>query len=123
MYAIIEDGGRQLKVEAGQELDIDYRDLPTGEAITFDRVLAIRDDAGLTLGRPALTGATVSAKVVSLVQGPKLVVQKFRRRKTYRRRTGHRQLYTRVLIENISAEGGAGSPANAPAAGAQATEG
>jgi large subunit ribosomal protein L21 len=102
MYAIIEDGSRQLKVEEGQELDIDYRDLPAGEAITFDRVLAVRDDAGLKLGRPALAGATVAAKVVSLVQGPKLVVQKFRRRKTYRRRTGHRQLHTRVVIEKIT---------------------
>jgi large subunit ribosomal protein L21 len=124
MYAIIEDGGRQLKVEAGQEVDIDYRDLPAGEAITFDRVLAIRDDAGLQLGRPDLPGATVAAKVVSLIQGPKLVVQKFRRRKTYRRRTGHRQLYTRVLIENISAEGGTASPASSRSASdAPATEG
>jgi large subunit ribosomal protein L21 len=102
MYAIIEDGSRQLKVEEGQELDIDYRDLPAGEAITFDRVLAFRDDAGLKLGRPAIEGATVTAKVVSLVQGPKLVVQKFRRRKNYRRRTGHRQLHTRVVIEKIT---------------------
>jgi large subunit ribosomal protein L21 len=102
MYAIIEDGSRQLKVEEGQELDIDYRDLPAGEAITFDRVLAVRDEAGLKLGRPALAGATVAAKVVSLVQGPKLVVQKFRRRKTYRRRTGHRQLHTRIVIEKIN---------------------
>ncbi len=102
MYAIIEDGSRQLKVEEGQELDIDYRDLPAGEAITFDRVLAVRDEAGLKLGRPALAGATVAAKVLSLVQGPKLVVQKFRRRKNYRRRTGHRQLHTRVVIEKIN---------------------
>ena len=102
MYAIIEDGSRQLKVEEGQELDIDYRDLPAGEAITFDRVLAVRDDAGLNIGRPALTGASVTAKVVSLVQGPKLVVQKFRRRKNFRRRTGHRQLHTRVVIEKIT---------------------
>jgi large subunit ribosomal protein L21 len=114
MYAIIEDGSRQLKVEEGQELDIDYRDLPAGEAITFDRVLAIRDEAGLKLGRPALAGATVAAKVVSLVQGPKLVVQKFRRRKTYRRRTGHRQIHTRVLIEKISADGGASATATTP---------
>jgi large subunit ribosomal protein L21 len=102
MYAIIEDGSRQLKVEEGQELDIDFRDLPAGEGITFDRVLAVRDEAGLKLGRPALSGAAVTAKVVSVVQGPKLVVQKFRRRKNYRRRTGHRQLHTRVVIEKIS---------------------
>ena len=114
MYAIIEDGSRQLKVEEGQELDVDYRDLPAGEAITFDRVLAVRDDAGLRLGRPALAGATVAAKVVSLVQGPKLVVQKFRRRKTYRRRTGHRQLHTRVVIEKIMFPGRAPETENAP---------
>jgi large subunit ribosomal protein L21 len=117
MYAIIEDGSRQLKVEEGQELDIDYRDLPAGEAITFDRVLAIRDDAGLQLGRPALVGATVAAKVISLVQGPKLVVQKFRRRKNYRRRTGHRQLHTRVLIEKISLSGGASTAHDSASAG------
>jgi large subunit ribosomal protein L21 len=102
MYAIIEDGHRQLKVEEGQELDIDFRDLPAGEAITFDRVLAYRDDSGLKLGRPALESASVTAKVVSAVQGPKLVVQKFRRRKNYRRKTGHRQIHTRVVIEKIS---------------------
>jgi large subunit ribosomal protein L21 len=102
MYAIIEDGSRQLKVEEGQELDIDYRDLPAGDAINFDRVLAVRDEAGLKLGRPALAGASVAATVVSLVQGPKLVVQKFRRRKNYRRRTGHRQLHTRIVIEKIN---------------------
>ena len=101
MYAIIEDGRRQLKVEEGQQLDVDYRDLPAGEEVTFDRVLAYRDEAGLRIGRPLLESARVTAKVVSVVQGPKLVVQKFRRRKNYRRRTGHRQLYTRVKIHKI----------------------
>ena len=70
MYAIIEDGSRQLKVEEGQELDIDYRDLAAGEEIKFERVLAFRDEAGLRIGRPALPEAVVTAKVVSLVQGP-----------------------------------------------------
>ncbi len=101
MYAIIEDGSRQLKVEEGQELDIDFRELAAGEEIKFERVLAFRDDSGLKIGRPALPEASVTAKVVSVVQGPKLVVQKFRRRKNYRRRTGHRQLHTRVVIEKI----------------------
>ena len=82
MYAIIEDGSRQLKVEEGQELDIDFRDLAAGEEIKFERVLAFRDDSGLKIGRPSLVEAFVTAKVVSVVQGPKLVVQKFRRRKT-----------------------------------------
>jgi large subunit ribosomal protein L21 len=102
MYAIIEDGHRQMKVEEGQELDIDYRDLQAGDEVKFERVLAFRDDNGLRIGRPTLEAAVVTAKVLSLVQGPKLVVQKFRRRKNYRRRTGHRQLHTRVVIEKIS---------------------
>jgi large subunit ribosomal protein L21 len=102
MYAIIEDGSRQMKVEEGQELDIDFRDLAAGEEIKFERVLALRDESGLKIGRPALESVVVTAKVVSVVQGPKLVVQKFRRRKNYRRRTGHRQLHTRVLIEKIT---------------------
>ena len=101
MYAIIQDGGHQFQVEPGQELDIDYRDLSAGDEITFDQVLAYRDDEGLKLGRPTLPAATVTAKVVSTSQGPKLVVQKFRRRKNERRRTGHRQIYTRIVIDKI----------------------
>ena len=102
MYAIIEDSGRQLKVEEGLELDVDYRDLPAGEVLTFDRVLAYRDDDGLKVGQPVLESASVTAEVLSLVQGPKLVVQKIRRRKNSRRKTGHRQLYTRVKINKIT---------------------
>jgi large subunit ribosomal protein L21 len=102
MYAIIEDGGRQFKVEEGQQLDIDFRDLAAGEEVKFERVLAYSDQSGFHLGRPALDSATVTAKVVSASQGPKLVVQKFRHRKNERRRTGHRQIHTRVVIEKIA---------------------
>jgi large subunit ribosomal protein L21 len=101
MYAIISEGGRQFKVEEGQELDVDYRDIAAGEQITFDRVLAYRNDAEFRVGQPTLAGATVTAEVVSVEQGPKLVIQKARRRKNYRRKTGHRQLYTRVKISKI----------------------
>ena len=101
MYAIIADGARQFQVAPGQELDIDYRQLAPGEELTFDRVLAYRDEAGLQIGRPTLLAAKVTAKVLSSVQGPKLVIQKFRRRKNERRRTGHRQIYTRVVIDKI----------------------
>jgi len=103
MYAIIEDSGQQWKVEEGQELRIDYREASAGDKITFDRVLAYRDDDGLRLGQPTLAGAGVTAEVLGVDQGPKLVVQKLRRRKTYRKKTGHRQLYTRVKIEKINA--------------------
>ena len=101
MYAIISEGGRQLKVEEGQELDVDYRDLSAGAQVKFDRVLAYQDDNGLRVGQPVLESACVTAEVLSTAQGPKLVVQKFRRRKNSRRKTGHRQLYTRVKISKI----------------------
>ena len=103
MYAIIEDGGRQLKVEEGQQLEIDYREVSSGEEVKFDRVLAYRDDAGLKVGQPVLESAFVTAEVLGVSQGPKLVVQKFRRRKNERRKTGHRQLFTRVQIKKIEA--------------------
>ncbi len=103
MYAIIKDGGRQYKVEEGQELDIDYRDVTSGDTVTFDSVLAAGEGEGLKIGRPTLDGATVTAEVITATQGEKLVVQKLRRRKNSRRKTGHRQLYTRVRIGKIDA--------------------
>jgi large subunit ribosomal protein L21 len=103
MYAIIKDGGRQYKVSEGQELVIDYRDASSGDALEFDQVMALSTGSELSLGEPVLSGAKVTAKVLGVLQGPKLTVQKFRRRKTYRRRTGHRQLFTKVQIEKISA--------------------
>jgi large subunit ribosomal protein L21 len=105
MYAIVTDGSKQLKVEEGQVLNIDYRPLPAGETITFDRVLAIGGEgAGAArIGQPAVAGASVTAEVVGPTQGEKLVVQKFRRRKNSKRRTGHRQLHTQVKISKILA--------------------
>lgn len=101
MYAIIADSGKQFKVEEGQKVQVDYRDVKVGDAITFDQVLAVRNDAGLKLGRPTLAGASVTAEVVAVTQGPKLVIQRLRRRKNSRRKTGHRQIYTEVLINSI----------------------
>ncbi len=101
MYAIIADSGKQLKVEEGQVVNVDYRDARAGEEITFDRVLCISGENGPQLGQPTIDGATVTAEVVGVKQGPKLVVQKLRKRKNSRRRTGHRQLYTSVKINKI----------------------
>lgn len=101
MYAIIEDGGRQYKVEEGQEFDIDYREVSGGDTIVFDRLLAYRNGDEFKLGQPLLPAGKVMVEVVGVNQGPKLVIQKFRRRKNYRRRTGHRQLYTRVKVSKI----------------------
>ncbi|MGD9720467.1 MAG: 50S ribosomal protein L21 [Pirellulales bacterium] len=103
MYAIIKDGGRQYKVSEGQELVIDYRNASQGDALQFEQVLAVSKGEKLQLGAPTVGGAKVTAKVLGVLQGPKLTVQKFRRRKTYRTKTGHRQLYTKVQIEKITA--------------------
>ena len=105
MYAIIADGGRQYKVEEGQTIDIDLREVEDGSELAFDKVLAISDGENFTLGQPTVSGAQVTASVVGSVKGDKISVQKFRRRKDSRRRTGHRQKYTRVKIGSIKAQG------------------
>lgn len=102
MYAIIVDGGRHYKVVEGQELNIDYRDIASGEPVRFEQVSVVSDGSDVKLGSPSLKGAAVTAKVLGIEQGPKLTVQKFRRRKNMRRRTGHRQMYTRIKIDKIS---------------------
>ena len=103
MYAIIDDGGKQYKVEEGQLLDIDYRaDAEAGAELTFDKVLAVAGDGGLKIGKPEVSGASVVATVIAQTQGDKIYVQKFRRRKNSKRRTGHRQKYTTVKISKIA---------------------
>ena len=103
MYAIISDGGRQLKVKQGQELLVDYRDIAAGQKITFDRVMAVSDGAGdLKLGAPLVSGASVVAEVLGPEKGPKLVVQKMRRRKNFRKKTGHRSVCTKIRISSIT---------------------
>ena len=102
MYAIISDSGKQFKVEEGQELDVDYRDVTAGAELSFDEVLAVSAEDGVKLGRPLVEGASVKAEVLGVARGPKLVVQKFRRRShNSRTKTGHRQIYTRVRISKI----------------------
>ena len=102
MYAIIVDGGRQYRVEPGMEVDVDFRDLAAGVELTFEKVLAVSGDDGMKLGSPTLDGVSVTASVIGTEQDKKIYVQKFRRRKNSRRRTGHRQSHTRVRIDKIA---------------------
>ncbi len=102
MYAIIADGGRQYKVEEGQTLEIDFREVEEGAELTFDRVLAVSDGESFKLGSPTVAGAAVRAKVLGESKGEKIYVQKFRRRKNSKRRTGHRQKYVKVQIGSIA---------------------
>lgn len=103
MYAIIAECGRQYRVEEGQEVYIDYREAAEpGQSITFDKVLLVSGGEGVRLGEPTVAGASVTAEVVGPKLGDKIVIQKFRRRKNYRRRKGHRQMHTLVKISKIS---------------------
>jgi large subunit ribosomal protein L21 len=101
MYAILKHGGRQYRVEEGQEIEIDYREAAAGDEVKFEQILAAGTGAELKFGAPLLAGASVTAEVVGTVQGPKLVVQRLRRRKNSRRKTGHRQIHTTVRIGKI----------------------
>ena len=103
MYAIIDDKGRQYTVRAGDVVDVDLRGVAEQQSITFDRVLMVRGDSGVTIGTPTVKGAKVIATVVGEVKGKKLIIRKYRRRKNYRRKQGHRQHFTRVKIESIEA--------------------
>lgn len=105
MYAIIEEGGRQYKVTAGDTILID-RELPSDDdtkSITFDRVLLIGGEGDAKIGLPLLSGATVSADIVGAEKGPKIDIVKYKRRKGYHKKIGHRQKHLRVKITGIGA--------------------
>ena len=103
MQAIIQDRGRQYPVNEGESFLVDYlADAKVGGEHVFDQVLVL----GETVGTPFVAGAQVKVRVEEHVKGPKLYVEKFRRRKDYRRRVGHRQPFTRVTISSISGKSG-----------------
>ncbi|TVY04064.1 50S ribosomal protein L21 [Cohnella terricola] len=103
MYAIIETGGKQYKVQAGDVIFVEKLSANAGESITFDRVLAVSKDGSLTTGSPIVSGASVTGKVEQQVKGEKIIVFKYKPKKNYKRKQGHRQPYTKVTIENIKA--------------------
>ncbi|MFD2681430.1 50S ribosomal protein L21 [Bacillus seohaeanensis] len=102
MYAIIETGGKQIKVEAGQEIYIEKLNSVEGDTVTFDKVLFVGGD-DVKVGSPLVEGATVTAKVEKQGRAKKLVVFKYKAKKNYRRKQGHRQPYTKVVIDKINA--------------------
>ncbi|AET56797.1 50S ribosomal protein L21 [Paenibacillus sp. NRS-1782] len=103
MYAIIETGGKQYKVQEGDVLFIEKLEATDGETVTFNRVLAVSSDNGLTTGTPLLSGATVTATVEKHGQGQKVIVYKYKPKKNYHVKQGHRQPYTKVTIGKIQA--------------------
>jgi large subunit ribosomal protein L21 len=103
MYAVIETGGKQYRVEPGQTVVVETLPGDTGDAVQFNRVLLISDQDAVSIGRPAIEGALVTGEIVEQGLGEKLVVYKFKRRKNQRKRNGHRQPYTAVKIQDVTA--------------------
>lgn len=103
MYAILETGGKQYRVSPGKTLRIEKIEGQKGDKCVFDRVLAIADEGGIKTGTPYIEGATVSGKIVRQGKARKILVFKYKAKSNYRRRYGHRQCFTEVLVESINA--------------------
>lgn len=102
MYAIIETGGKQFKVSKGDVLEVERLDGKEGDPVVFDRVLAVRrDDGTLEVGGPTVAGAKATGRIVAEFKSDKVLVFKYKNKVNYRRKRGHRQVQTRVLIEDI----------------------
>lgn len=103
MYAIVRTGGKQYHAEVGQILDVERMPNPEGEEVTLDEVLLIvPDDGDPVIGQPLVKGASVTVSVVKQYRDRKILVWKYKPKKRYRRRRGHRQYYTRLKIESIT---------------------
>ena len=103
MYAVIRDRGAQYRVEEGQTLDVALMDAEPGTQVTLGEVLMIGGSDDVKIGAPLVANASVIAEVVGEARGEKIIVFKYKRKKRYRRRTGHRQDYTRLAIREIRA--------------------
>ena len=104
-YAIVEDGGKQYKAVEGGTIEVDYFAAEAGEQVDLERVLLVVDGDQMSVGTPVVTGVKIQATVVAQVKGPKLIVFRYKPKKRIRVKTGHRQKYTRLQIDTISANG------------------
>ncbi|NAY91971.1 50S ribosomal protein L21 [Muricauda sp. JGD-17] len=106
MYAIVEMAGQQFKVAKDQKVYVHRLQTEEGKKVTFDKVLLLEDGGNVTVGAPVIEGAAVEAKVVKHLKGDKVIVFKKKRRKGYRKKNGHRQFLTEIVVESIVAKGG-----------------
>lgn len=102
MYAVIETGGKQYQVAAGDQLEVERVEAEAGSSVTFDRVLLVNSDGSVRIGTPTVSAASVVADVVSHKRGPKVTTFKMKRRKGYHLTKGHRQEITVVKIKEIN---------------------
>lgn len=103
MYAVMETGGKQYRVSAGDKLEIERLPVDAGQSFAFDRVLLVNNDGKVTVGSPTVPSARVVADVVEHKRGDKVVIWKMKRRKGYHKKQGHRQELTVVQIKEINA--------------------
>lgn len=101
MYAIIQTGGKQYKVTEGEMVKVEKLEVEAGEKITLDQVLMLKDDNGTRIGNPLVPGAKIIAEVLEQGRGKKITVYKYKKRKNQRKKQGHRQAYTKIMIEKI----------------------
>ncbi|NLF83312.1 MAG: 50S ribosomal protein L21 [Candidatus Gastranaerophilales bacterium] len=102
MIAIVETGGKQYKVTEGRYVDIELLDAKEGDSIELDKVLMIVDGENTKIGQPYLEGAKITGKLLKNDRDKKILVYKMRRKKGYRRKNGHRQPFSRLMVESIS---------------------
>ena len=102
MYAIIETGGKQYKVQKGDVIDVELLESASNNTIQFEQILLINDGKSTHVGTPKITKFKVLGEIVDQVKGPKVVAYKYKQRKNYRRKVGHRQKYSRVKILDIT---------------------
>ena len=106
-YAIVETGGQQHKVSAGQKVDVAHLGIAQGEDVELSKVLLVADDKDTLIGDPTIYGAKVIATSLGEIKGDKIIVFRYKNKVRYRRKTGHRQLYTRLQIKEIVKPGAA----------------
>lgn len=103
MYAVVETGGKQYKVQVGQSIEVDKMPAPVGEKVDLDKVLLVATDKDVKVGNPSVAGAKVEATVTLQDAYRKIIIFKYSPKKRIRRKTGHRQQFTRLRIDNIIA--------------------
>ncbi|MDA8219910.1 MAG: 50S ribosomal protein L21 [Dehalococcoidales bacterium] len=103
MYAVVETGGKQYKLQVGEVVDVELMPAEPGQTVDLERVLMVSGDGSVKVGRPLVPGAKVRATVVDQIRGEKVIVFKYKSKVRYRRRRGHRQPYTRLSVEEIVA--------------------
>lgn len=102
MYAVIETGGKQYRVEKGDVLKVEKLETEVGEKVVFDKVFLVADGENVKVGAPYVEGAKVEASVKAHDKSKKIIVYKYKAKKNYRKRQGHRQPYTEIVIESIN---------------------